>query len=398
MKHAVYSLFAALMAAGLGRAHMVMVDPAPFRSVHNPFVQNVDSDLTSPLRVYPCKGYLSDLGTPAGASVATWAAGSTQKMTISGHAAHGGGSCQASMSFDKGDTFKVIHSYIGNCPVDGDSSYSFTVPADSISGDAVFAWTWFNQIGNREMYMNCASITVTGGNGVGLGSLPDTFVANIPIAGTCSTVEGSDVLFPDPGEFVDNSSKKTSPPSGVCPAGHNYGGGRGNGGASVTGPVATAPTSTASDGMGDMGDMGSTTMATTTTGVVTAATVTTANHVTLNTTSSTSVVADYTSTITDTTMSTTIYFETGKATNSVASSTTETTSMSMYVVIPSLRLLSSFRFYSHLSHFTSENIQLAHKLGPIWSVSVVTLYNPPSTASFLAFVTFIVSPSLYFAG
>ncbi|OBT50199.1 hypothetical protein VE04_08804 [Pseudogymnoascus sp. 24MN13] len=103
------------------------------------------------------------VGTAAGGSGASWAAGSEQKFTIVGGAPHDGGSCQASLSFDSGKTFKAIHSYIGNCPLVPD--YKFTVPADAKAGPAVFAWTWFNKVGNREMYMNCASVTITAGSG-----------------------------------------------------------------------------------------------------------------------------------------------------------------------------------------------------------------------------------------
>ncbi|EHK43392.1 hypothetical protein TRIATDRAFT_85794 [Trichoderma atroviride IMI 206040] len=31
-----------------------------------------------------------------------------------------------------------------------------TLPNDTPAGDALFAWTRFNKIGNRERYMNCA--------------------------------------------------------------------------------------------------------------------------------------------------------------------------------------------------------------------------------------------------
>lgn len=65
-------------------------------------------------------------------------------MTITGAAAHNGSSCQASLSIDGGSSWKVIHSYIGNCPVAGDSSYEFIIPDDTPAGEALFAWTWFS--------------------------------------------------------------------------------------------------------------------------------------------------------------------------------------------------------------------------------------------------------------
>lgn len=33
-----------------------------------------------------------------------------------------------------------------------DLTQSFTLPAEAPSGQALFAWNWFNRVGNREMY------------------------------------------------------------------------------------------------------------------------------------------------------------------------------------------------------------------------------------------------------
>jgi len=223
---------AALGLVGLASAHMEMKDPPPFRSKFNEFTTDVDYSMTNPLSReggdFPCKGYNNLVGTPQGQSVATWAPGSSQSMTITGGTPHGGGSCQASLSYDGGSTWTVIHSYLGNCPVQGDSSYEFTLPNDTPAGEALFAWTWFNQIGNREMYMNCAVVTIGGGSAKRdelavrgpddpFASRPAMFVANV--GNGCSTVEGSDLEFPNPGPDVTNVSQKTAPPTGSCPAG-----------------------------------------------------------------------------------------------------------------------------------------------------------------------------------
>jgi hypothetical protein len=208
--------------ASLGAAHMEMKDPAPYKSKFNPNTVEQDYSMTNPLNRdgsnFPCKGYHSVFGTPEGASVATWTPGQTYSMTITGGTPHNGGSCQASLSYDGGNTFKTIHSYIGNCPVMGDSSYEFALPDDTPTGEAMFAWTWFNQIGNREMYMNCATVTIAGAKNAkrapsdSFSSRPDMFVANV--GNQCSTLEGSDVLFPNPGPDVTDVSSKTSPPEG----------------------------------------------------------------------------------------------------------------------------------------------------------------------------------------
>ncbi|KAL6858393.1 hypothetical protein J3F83DRAFT_750648 [Trichoderma novae-zelandiae] len=222
---------AVLGLAALVNGHMEMKDPPPFRSKYNPNAgQDIDYSMTSPLSAsgsdFPCKGYQKLVGTPEGKSVATWAPGGSYGFTITGSANHGGGSCQASLSYDQGKTWKVIHSYIGGCPPQQDSNWNFTVPTDAPSGDALFAWTWFNQIGNREMYMNCAAVTIGGSKKrattAPLTNRPDMFVANVG-NGVC-TYESKDVLFPNPGPDVDNKSQGTAPPgqgtcSGAPPAG-----------------------------------------------------------------------------------------------------------------------------------------------------------------------------------
>ncbi|UKZ51854.1 hypothetical protein TrVGV298_005619 [Trichoderma virens] len=211
---------AVLGLAAVANGHMQLQSPPPFRSKYNPNAgYDIDYSMTSPLDAsgsdFPCKGYHKLLGTPAGKSVATWAPGGSYSFTITGTTAnHGGGSCQASLSYDKGQTWKVIHSYIGACPPPDTSNWSFTVPSDAPSGEAMFAWTWFNKIGNREMYMNCAAVTIGAGKkraaSTPFSSLPDIFVANV--ANNVCTFEGKDVQFPNPGSIVDNKSQGTAPP------------------------------------------------------------------------------------------------------------------------------------------------------------------------------------------
>ncbi|KFY77433.1 hypothetical protein V498_09337 [Pseudogymnoascus sp. VKM F-4517 (FW-2822)] len=198
---------------------MELLSPPPLRSKYNNLTSNIDYSMTSPLGTddYPCKGYLPDLETPEGASVATWAAGSSQKFAVTGTVTHKGGSCQASLSTDRGITFKVIHSYIGNCPLVPE--FPFTVPSDTPTGLAVFSWTWFNTVGNREMYMNCASVNITAASASGpvditFSSRPEAFVANIGKG--CSTLESIDLEFPDPGPDITVNSMGTTPLLGSC--------------------------------------------------------------------------------------------------------------------------------------------------------------------------------------
>ncbi|KAJ6183833.1 hypothetical protein N7519_005134 [Penicillium mononematosum] len=214
-------------------AHIQMSKPYPIRSPLNKDAKGQkDYSYTNPLSTsgsdYPCKGYADDDFE----AVATWQPGSSQEIQLEGSAVHGGGSCQLALTYDKGKTFKVIQSMEGDCPID--KKYEFEVPSDAPSGDALFAWTWFNKVGNREMYMNCAMITI-GGSGnreakekntkkehnnnnksnnqtpnnkpnshttnakSSFDSLPDLFLANVDQAGKCVTIEGEPVHFPKPG-------------------------------------------------------------------------------------------------------------------------------------------------------------------------------------------------------
>ena len=76
-------------------------------------------------------------------------------LSLEGSAIHEGGSCQLSISEDEGETFKVIKSFIGNCPSStGPVTLDVDIPKDVKDGDVVFAWTWNNRVGNREFYMN----------------------------------------------------------------------------------------------------------------------------------------------------------------------------------------------------------------------------------------------------
>ncbi|KFY31083.1 hypothetical protein V493_01412, partial [Pseudogymnoascus sp. VKM F-4281 (FW-2241)] len=186
------------------------------------FNSDIDYDMTSPLSAsgsdYPCKGYLSDIGTSAGRSTGYVEAGTEYVFNLRGTATHDGGSCQASLSIDGGTTFKVIKSFIGGCPIEN-MSYPFKIPSDVPVGPAVFAWTWFNKLGNREMYMNCASLTIGKGSNfapsVPFASLPDIFVANI--GNDCSTAESSNLEFPDPGKDVTRvDSGEFKQPIGLC--------------------------------------------------------------------------------------------------------------------------------------------------------------------------------------
>ncbi|KAF2721022.1 lytic polysaccharide monooxygenase, partial [Polychaeton citri CBS 116435] len=193
--------------------HIQMSWPYPLRSKDNPDrdASTVDYNMMAPLEAdgsdFPCKGYQNDRPI---APVITYAAGSMYNMTLEGSATHGGGSCQLSLSYDNGATFRVIKSMIGGCPLQ--TTYDFTIPPYAPAGNALLAWTWQNKIGNREFYMNCASVNIISGlrrkarrtqKYNTMGDLPFIWKANLEGLDTCETEAGIDPVYPNPGPDIE---------------------------------------------------------------------------------------------------------------------------------------------------------------------------------------------------
>ncbi|KAF2096019.1 hypothetical protein NA57DRAFT_43568, partial [Rhizodiscina lignyota] len=194
--------------------HMVITSPVPFdQTALNNSPLNADgSD-------FPCKvgggsGYTYSVTKMNEVEV-----GQAQNISFMGSAVHGGGSCQISVTLDKNpdknSQWKVVHSIIGGCPasipgnVPADTatytgaplaSFQWTLPKGMPNGQYTMGWTWINKIGNREFYMNCAPIQVTGGasNNDVFDKLPDMFVVNIPPT-TCAIPQSVNWVYPDPG-------------------------------------------------------------------------------------------------------------------------------------------------------------------------------------------------------
>ncbi|GAA6044256.1 hypothetical protein JCM8097_002096 [Rhodosporidiobolus ruineniae] len=196
------------LAAGLVNAHMELHYPPPINSKYDPqtLESNKDYSMTSPLAAdgsnYPCKGYNTASAYSSLSPVATLTAGSNLEIELAGTATHGGGSCQFSVSYDQGKTFAVIHSVIGGCPLS--SNYSVPIPSDLPSAkSATFAWTWQNKVGNREEYMNCAIVDIAGSSSSKSYTGPGLFRANTFSDGECTTTEGVDIVYPNPGSSVE---------------------------------------------------------------------------------------------------------------------------------------------------------------------------------------------------
>ena len=232
--------------ASLSEAHMTLRLPAPFPGV-------INSPINADGSNYPCQMKVTG-GTPT-----KMEKGSKQQLGFTGSAVHGGGSCQVSITYDETpnaqSSFKVIHSIQGGCPARNTpglapgnensvakDTYEFTVPKDLPSGKAVLAWTWFNKVGNREFYMNCAPIEISGSGGSesALAALPDMMIANIPQGGTCKTAENLDIQFPNPGKSVENNGGNMGPPTGECKGGSGSGSSSGSGSGSGSGSATPA--------------------------------------------------------------------------------------------------------------------------------------------------------------
>ena len=239
----ILSFSALALLASTAQSHMIMATPPPYGSPDN-------SPLAADGSNFPCKATSNTGGT-----VTNMAIGAPQKLSFLGESVHGGGSCQVSLTTDtpatKNSKWMVIHSIEGGCParnqagnIGADDSasapdpdtYTFSIPTGITPGAYTLTWTWFNKVGNREMYMNCASVKVTGGSSKreislnetqeyailelserATASFPEMFVANIPVT-DCTTAEAADLKFPDPGASVEmasaNKADALAPPTG----------------------------------------------------------------------------------------------------------------------------------------------------------------------------------------
>ncbi|KAK4159979.1 hypothetical protein QBC43DRAFT_360778 [Cladorrhinum sp. PSN259] len=226
----------------MASGHMIMNTPTPYnyKGAAGKLVQVNPLGADFP---FPCQGNQDIV------SVTSITAGTEQLVKFTGGAQHGGGSCQFSVTYDfpppaDPSKWKTIYTLIGGCPAsaagnlpaaqpDADGradspqcgndsgtecvrQFNVPIPKDLPNGNATFAWTWYNKIGNRELYMNCAPVSITGGSSstTFFNELPEMFVANIP--GKCTTSNGV-LNIPNPGKFGKVLEQPAADGEGSCP-------------------------------------------------------------------------------------------------------------------------------------------------------------------------------------
>ncbi|KAI9297410.1 hypothetical protein K502DRAFT_347123 [Neoconidiobolus thromboides FSU 785] len=164
-------------------AHMEVSYPYPRYSKFSPYYKSigmVDYSNLAPLgsmdrfdKPYPCKGY------PKGPVQASFKAGDTIKLTMTGGAIHDGGHCQFAISYDQ-QKWVVIKDVFTRCMLDT-LNFDIPIPVGARPAkNATLSFNWINNVGNREWYMNCIDIEITGGNPSGTITGPELLVANLP--------------------------------------------------------------------------------------------------------------------------------------------------------------------------------------------------------------------------
>jgi len=181
-----------VLLADIASSHMFMHNPVPY-SYHgvSPAVSNYNLNDT---RGFPCKG-LYDI-----VEVTTIEAGTSHLVEFTGSVVHGGGSCQFALTYEfpppaDPARWKTIYTIIGGCPASAAGNLpeglfdqfrnpdgvhcgndygvecvrEFLIPFGKglPSGNATFAWMWWNKMGNREAYMTCAPVRIINGQGEG---------------------------------------------------------------------------------------------------------------------------------------------------------------------------------------------------------------------------------------
>jgi len=242
------TLLAASACLMTANAHLFLSSPSPItgNAIKNPLEPDGSN--------FPCHGValpgsggqqmavgsdqklIFDAGTPTGQQRNVYVGGPNT-------AVHGGGSCQISITYEtdpekvkRSSAWKVLYSIEGGCPtnsllnLDGTyqgpmgaysnailcsdphangldciNDFEFKIPEGVKNGQATLAWTWFNNVGNPEMYMNCVAVDITGGSdNADMSAFPDMFLANLGTTYGGETVRTpvQNLKFPEPGKYV----------------------------------------------------------------------------------------------------------------------------------------------------------------------------------------------------
>ena len=190
-------------------AHLMLSQPVPFGldTLNNSPLNNVAPGAAG--SDFPCK---LRTGVYDITSMNNMKVGEPQLLNFTGSASHGGGTCHLSITTDleptAKSTFRLIQVFEGACPKYSDGNeytnpFTFQLPEGTPNGRLTLVWTWYNRIGAREIYQNCAPLSVTGGadNIDYYDSLPNAWFANLPNT-DCATADGMDAIVPFPGQFL----------------------------------------------------------------------------------------------------------------------------------------------------------------------------------------------------
>lgn len=211
---ATVAAFAALFTTSA--AHLMMKDPPQWVINGEP-----QAPLDPSGSDFPCQNGVPDPNTSR-----TYTPGSQATLQIQGTAVHGGGSGQMLITYDFPPTansvWRVMQSFEGNHPVQAEGNImpadplhilpaiTWNIPKGLPAGRAVMAWSWFNRLGNREMYMKCSTVHIDGAKSSASNlnedpavlALPTLFRANS--GNGCTVPEGVQAIQfknPGPGEY-----------------------------------------------------------------------------------------------------------------------------------------------------------------------------------------------------
>ncbi|TKA39409.1 hypothetical protein B0A54_10428 [Friedmanniomyces endolithicus] len=195
----------------LADAHIKLASPVPYGKATLDTSPLKDAKPGSPGSDFPCKQRSGVYDLTERTQIV---AGADNPLTFDGSATHGGGSGFLAVTTDEhpdvNSQWKTFMVFDSGMPVKGDSesgsgtsSYTYALPKGMLNGNLTLGWYWYNRIGNRELYSNCAPLEITGGSedrGV-FDALPNAYLINLPTS-ECSSQEMGDTEIPNPSNAV----------------------------------------------------------------------------------------------------------------------------------------------------------------------------------------------------